>query len=451
MANESLIAWLDSLGYPIDEVQNERLLDVFSGLAKWFENNGTRFLELGDSLKRLETLLQDESGFMPDADEKPFFKEKAAFDDQNKALVEAFCERFGLISSVVDEDDVFQGQPLSIQTLFEKLEMSAGEEETSVNDTFVRFVKSSVNRFRESGQISKPDTQNVSDTADSSSTLFYRGSGELSEEADDVSEGTDARTIGLLQEAIDTGSAFHLKMPLDDFVEVKRRNPVEMTDDSQTGKSPVFPTGWDSERLSLSENEWTFAESESAFSSEKTLMRFISSTAMPSEQGLADRIFQGFRQENLSEGMAEGNSLLGQNKASINEGSLQELFQTSMGKRGLFKKFFGDDVVFSSRNENLMSFRQKLVPDQLMDGQKLMDAIMLRQSDSTVLGLPDNPSLQERGVRFDMTDGGASNRTINITVNGSGSSGEMAQAVSQGLMDVDMGMTLRHFKSPMMA
>ena len=127
------------------------------------------------------------------------------------------------------------------------------------------------------------------------------------------------------------------------------------------------------------------------------------------------------------------------------------MLQTSMGKRGLFKKFFGDDAVFSSRNENLMSFRQKWVPDQLMAGQKLMDTMALLKPDSTVLGLPDSLLLQERAARFDMTDAGASNRTINITVNGSVSSGETAQAISQGLMDVDMGMTLRHFKSPMMA
>ena len=451
MANESLIAWLDSLGYPIDKVQNERLLDVFSGLAKWFENNGTRFLELGGSLKRVEILFPDESGFMPDADDKPFFSERAAFDDQNKALGEVFCERFGLISSGVDEDDVFSGQPVFIQTLLEKLDMPASEEETSVNDTLVRFVESSVNRFRESGQFSKPATQIVSDTADSSSTPFVEGSGELAEEADDVSEGTDARTIGLLQEKNDTGSAFHLKMPLDDFLQMKRRNPVEMTDDSKMVKSPVFLTGEDSEKLYRSEEERTYAESASAFSSEKTQMYFISSTDMTSVQGLADWIFPGFTQKNLSERMAEGNSLSGQHEALINEGALQKMLQTSMGKRGLFKKFFGDDAVFSSRNENLMSFRQKWVPDQLMAGQKLMDTMALLKPDSTVLGLPDSLLLQERAARFDMTDAGASNRTINITVNGSVSSGETAQAISQGLMDVDMGMTLRHFKSPMMA
>lgn len=57
MANESLIDWLDSLGYLIDEVQNERLRDVFSGLAKWFENNSIRFLEPGDSMKRAGNLV----------------------------------------------------------------------------------------------------------------------------------------------------------------------------------------------------------------------------------------------------------------------------------------------------------------------------------------------------------------------------------------------------------
>ncbi len=450
MANESLIDWLDSLGYLIDEVQNERLLDVFSGLAKWFENNSIRFLELGDSLKRAETLFPDESGFMPDADDKPFFTEKATFDDQNKALGEAFCEQFGLISSVMDEDGVSLNRLVSIQSLFEKLDMSASEEGTSLNDTFVRFVESSVNCFRESGQFLNGVAQVASDTADSSSTLFYGGSGELAEEADDVSEGTDARTIGLLQEKIDAGSAFHLKMPLDDFKEMKRRNPVEMTDDSQTFKSPVFLTEEDSEKLSRSEDERT-AESESAFSPETMQMYFISSTGMTSVQGLADRIFRGLRQENLSEKMAEGNSFFSQHEASMNEVPLPELFQTSMGKQGLFKKFFGDDAGFSSPDENLMSFRQKWVPDQLMDGQKLMDTMTLLKTDNTVLGLPDSPLLQERAERFDMTEVGASNRTINITVNGSGSSGETAEAISQGLMDVDMGMTLRHFKSPMMA
>ena len=56
-----------------------------------------------------------------------------------------------------------------------------------------------------------------------------------------------------------------------------------------------------------------------------------------------------------------------------------------------------------------------------------------------------------KGNMPELADTDSSNRTINITVNGTGSSQETVNAITEGLMEVDMGMTLRHFKSPMMA
>ena len=438
MANESLADWLDSLGYPIDEIQNARILDIFSGLSKWLENVGMHFPELGDSLKRVETLFQDESGFMraSDVDSRP---EMTAFDDRNRALGEAFCERFGLTSSSADMDG-FLNSPVSVQTVFVKLDMSASEESVSVNDTFVQFMESSVNRFLESGQYSQQAVRVMSDVQDSSPARFYGKSGELNEETDDENGRIDA-SLG-----------FHLKIPPEDFTELNRNKQIETTGDVPVGKKTGFTeTGKDSGDLHLFAEDRTVWETEYSYSTESEWMSSLSSTDVSLFQKLTNRILPGFGKLAASGRTEEGYSSLNKDEVSMKDAPFNEFLKTHVDKPSLIEKFFGVDAGMSGLDEGFMSSRQSRVTERLMDGQKLMDVMTLRQADETFLGLPDNPLTEERAEQPELSDAGASNRTINITVNGTGSSQETVEAISQGLVDVDMGMTLRHFKSPMMA
>lgn len=438
MANESLADWLDSLGYPIDEMQNARILDIFSGLSKWFENVGMHFPELGDSLRRVETLFQNESGFMPDTDVDPR-PEMTAFDNRNRALGEAFCERFGLTSSSADMDG-FLNCPVSVQTVFGKLDILAGKESVSVNDTFVQFVESSINRFRETGQYSQQAVRVMSDVQDSSPARFYGESGELDEKADDENG------------RIDAGLGFHLKIPPDDFPELNRNKQIETREDLPVGKKTGFSeTGKDSGDLNLLGGDTTILETEYSYSTESEWMSSLSSTDVSLFQKLTNRILPGFGKLAASGTTGKDFSSLNKGEVSIKDAAFNEFLKTHVDKPYLIEKFFGVDAGMSGLDEGLMSLRQNRVTERLMDGQKLMDVMTLRQADKTFLGLPDSPLTEERVEQPELSDAGASNRTINITVNGTGSSQETVEAISQGLVDVDMGMTLRHFKSPMMA
>ncbi len=419
MENESLIDGFRSMGYSIDETAEKKVLEVLSGLLDWFKTYETRLLEMEESLKSARTLFSDEFDFVSNAGLKDSVIESwSAIDDFPQDV---------LLSDIVSVKSGFfakNGEDESGDT-FAELE--------SLSRKFIRASAQSGNR--ESNGMENPLQENDSGKSGRMEESIWNTDGNEIIVQDD--------TVGGI---MDTLPMMHLRMPLEEFLDMKGGNVSERRDVSPEEAIGVLKAGNDG----TGEKDSFLSKSVSGFGSLKasdTNSSVLFSPVYEPDEGVKRPEKTNMSSAGVSLAVAQ----TGTDKRADIEESPDGIFQSVVDKRFLLEKFFGEDAGPGNLQEKFVSLRQEWIPDRGMHAQKWMDAIRVRQSDSNVLVAYETPVATFKGNMPELADTDSSNRTINITVNGTGSSQETVNAITEGLMEVDMGMTLRHFKSPMMA
>ena len=421
MGYESLTDWFRSLGYFIDETQEQNMLDALSRLTQWFSVHEKRWLDMDESISSLKTLFSDEFNSVFNVGESHSFH--AGFSGMKEFLQNP------VFTGVLDEKSVF----------------SSINGENELRDTFMQLAALSMSLPGKTGWIRKGGEQEKENRFKSDSPEKAADIGELLLKPDEDSFLAQMNTLAGF---MDAAPMLHLKMPLQDFLEMKGDKPDIAEDFSGDAGIPVSRTGNDA-GIAV---EQVRDESLPGLTGGRVTKQDMSSAYLSVLQApvLADLTDTGNTNISLS---AADSAVLQTEKADISEKDVpfRDLFQMEIDRGYLSEKFFGKDVRLDGLQEKLFFFRQTLHSGPGPDVQILMDGLTVRQADSTVLVAYENVLKGETGNTPDKADADSTNRTINITVNGTTSSQETVDAVSVGLQEVDMGMSLRHFKSPMMA
>ena len=203
MENESLIDGFRSMGYSIDETAEKKVLEVLSGLLDWFKTYETRLLEMEESLKSARTLFSDEFDFVSNAGLKDSVIESwSAIDDFPQDV---------LLSDIVSVKSGFfakNGEDESGDT-FAELE--------SLSRKFIRASAQSGNR--ESNGMENPLEENVSGKSGRMEESIWNTDGNEIIVQDDIVGGI-----------MDTLPMMHLRMPLEEFLDMKGGNVSERRD-----------------------------------------------------------------------------------------------------------------------------------------------------------------------------------------------------------------------------
>ena len=115
-------------------------------------------------------------------------------------------------------------------------------------------------------------------------------------------------------------------------------------------------------------------------------------------------------------------------------------------RQKIFKKLFGKDIRQSSAMEQLEFVQYELTHSEKNAGNRLKNARTARDAGSIVSKYYERPEKIEKEATSRGEMASEFNQTINITVNGSTSPQETAEAINQNLQGVDFG--ARNMKSP---
>lgn len=396
MENESLADWFRSLGYSISETEERYLFEAFSRWARWFSESGKHLAELDESV-RLGCVFPNEFDFVMNANAGVSGKDESA--DFGGFLMRP------LLAGIVDDMPEFS--------------IISGNDE--LQEPFLQLAGLSMKWLSRSFFLVNPDHINGERLHGNVSSDWPEERGQRDPEPDRPDWGCQLEYLAGL---VDSASMSHLKMPFQDCLDAGQEDcPEPETGLQETVSMEIRPRD---DVTSVSGGE-------------------VPVDGLP--QAVSAKPYSGLKQ--CLNGLFPGTA--GDADLSGTEPVLPEWFLPDVDTRYWFGRFMGENVHMDDIQESLVSFRQTLNARHGIDVQKLMDGLTVRKSDNTVLAAYDNPASSGQVSRLEPADADTIGRTINITVNGTGSAQETVNAISQGLSDVDLGMTLRHFKSPMMA